>query len=460
MMLNQKDLVNYLGSLAARFAPDYWQRLESSQLAKRLFHGAFWSLMAAVITRMANLIASVVVARLLGKEGFGEYGIIQSTVGMFGMFAGFGLGLTAMKYVAEFRRKDPVKAGRILGISALVVSVSGSILCIALLILSPWLASRTLAAPQLVGPLRIGALLMLITAFNGAQTGALMGLEAFKAIARVNLYAGLLTLPFVVYGVVFFGLEGALWGLVAGAAVNWLLNHLVLRREAANFGIPLTFKGCLEERQVLWSFSLPAVLSSMLAAPINWVCNTLLVNQPNGYAEMGILNAANQWFAVLLFVPGVLARYTIPVLSERLGSDDKAVCRKVLRYSVCLNAAVVIPLVIIGCVASRYIMGIYGPGFAEHRGVIIVALLTAGVLAIQMPMGQMTAASGRMWTEICMNLGWALLFCAGTWLWVSHGALGLTSARLVAYVMHTFWTAGFIVWLFRQRQASASFMQK
>jgi O-antigen/teichoic acid export membrane protein len=444
-------VLNYLGSLASRLAPRYWQLVETNPLARRLAGGAFWSLTAAVITRLANLAASVVVARLLGKEGFGEYGIIQSTISMFGMFAGFGLGLTATKYVAEFRQSDPAKAGRILGISTLVVSVSGTFLCIALLTFSPWLASRTLAAPQLAGPLRIGALLMLITAFNGAQTGALMGLEAFKVIARVNLYAGLLTLPFVVTGVVFLGLEGALWGLVAGAVVNWVLNHLVLRRETIRAGIPLTFKDCLRERQVVWAFSLPAVLSSMLAAPVNWVCNTLLVNQPNGYAEMGIVNAANQWFSALLFLPGVLARYTIPVLSERLGSEDRTACRKILRYSTGLNAAVVIPLVLVGCLASRYIMAIYGPGFSDHWAVAVAALLTAAVLAIQMPMGQMTAASGRMWMETCMNLGWALLFCGATWLWVSYGALGLTSARLVAYVAHTAWTAGFVVWILRQK---------
>jgi len=38
---------------------------------------------------------------LLGTVGFGELGVIQSTVGMFGVFAGLGLGMTATKYVAS-----------------------------------------------------------------------------------------------------------------------------------------------------------------------------------------------------------------------------------------------------------------------------------------------------------------------------------------------------------------------
>lgn len=49
------------------------------------------------------LVVTVTVARLLGNAVCGELGIIQSTVGMFGVFAGFGLRVTATKHVAEFR---------------------------------------------------------------------------------------------------------------------------------------------------------------------------------------------------------------------------------------------------------------------------------------------------------------------------------------------------------------------
>jgi len=57
----------------------------------------FWSMAGAVISRGLMLVASIFVARMLGKTGFGELGMIQSTVGMFGVFAGFGLGLNCNK---------------------------------------------------------------------------------------------------------------------------------------------------------------------------------------------------------------------------------------------------------------------------------------------------------------------------------------------------------------------------
>src|SRR5216683_7526188 len=83
-----------------------WDRLEASPMGYRLARGAFWSLVGTVLSRGLGLAAGIFVARTLGKEGFGQFGIIRGTVEMFGIFAGFGLGLTATKYVAELRQTD------------------------------------------------------------------------------------------------------------------------------------------------------------------------------------------------------------------------------------------------------------------------------------------------------------------------------------------------------------------
>src|SRR5512135_1086120 len=77
-----------------------WDRIRSSSLGYRLAHGAFWSMTGAGVSQAMMLLSSIVVARILGRQQFGEFGIINNTIGMFGIFAGFGLGMTATKYVA------------------------------------------------------------------------------------------------------------------------------------------------------------------------------------------------------------------------------------------------------------------------------------------------------------------------------------------------------------------------
>ena len=94
------------------------ERIQKHPIAYRLFRGASWSLASTLISRFLGLAAAVVVARFLGKEGFGKLGIVQQALSTLGWFAGLGMGYTATKYIAEFRAKDPAKAGRVIGLTS------------------------------------------------------------------------------------------------------------------------------------------------------------------------------------------------------------------------------------------------------------------------------------------------------------------------------------------------------
>lgn len=432
-----------MGFPLQRFSSKFNELSYGHGLGPRLAQGTFWSLLGALGSRGLGIFAAIMVARLLGKEGFGELGIIQSTVEMFGVFAGFGMGLTATKYVAEFRTANPVKAGRIMALSGLVALFSGLLMALGLIILAPWLALKTLAAPQLSGMLQISSGMLFLSAVTGAQTGALAGFESFKALAKINLVTGLASVPLKVGGVYLAGLSGVLWGMLAMQGLNWLLNHLALKKEARRMGVPLGLKQCHREWQVLWQFSLPAVMAGSMVGPVTWICNAMLVNRPDGYAEMGLFNAANQWWAALLFLPGVIAQVVLPILSERLADQDKFNSGKILASSIKLNAAVTLPIVLLGCLLSPYIMKLYGESFESGWPTLVVVLLTAGLLAIQTPVGNILAASGRMWLGFIMNIGWGLSFVLITWLLVDFGALGLSLSRGASYMLHAIWTFGF-----------------
>jgi len=269
--------------------------MPAGSLRARFTLGVFWSLAGAVISRGFTLGASIVCARFLGKSGFGELGMIQSTVGTFGILAGLGLGLTATKYVAEFRDHDPAKVGLILALSALAALFSSAIMAALLIAMSFFLARNMFAAPHLAGPLAAGAGLVFLGALNGAQTGALAGFEAFQTIARVNIWAGLSSFPLIGIGVWHWGLRGAVWGMVAAMAINWVLNNRALRQENSRSGISYDFAGSHREWRVLHKFSLRAFLASIVVGPVLWVCNMLLVHQQNGYSQLGLYAAADRW---------------------------------------------------------------------------------------------------------------------------------------------------------------------
>jgi len=422
------------------FMRPFWDRVRTSNIGYRLAHGAFWSTIGAGLPQALMLVTSIIIARILGREHFGEYGIVFSTVGMFNVVAGFGLGTTATKYVAELRHTDSARTGRIIAMSILVAIGTGLLASVILLCIAPLLARQTLASTHISPYLRIGTGLILFGAINGAQVGALAGFEAFKVIARINLVAGIFSFPLILAGAYFIGLPGALAGQVVAQAVTCLINNLALRKLARESGIPLGYAGCWQERSVLVRFSLPAVLSGIMVSPVNWVCAAILVNQPHGYSEMGIFNAANSWQKAILFIPASIGAITLPILSQLHGANERKEYRKTLAYNVILNGGAALTTFAMVSIFSKVIMRSYGPSFEIGYGVLILLCFSSVLISVDSVIGNAIASANKMWFAFVFNTMWGIAYIAFVFVFVPRfGAMGLALANVSAYLLHTFW---------------------
>lgn len=410
-------------------------RLPADSLRARFAKGIFWSVVGIVIVQSLTLLSSVVTARLLGKVGFGELGIVVSTVGMFGAFAGLGLAITANKHVAELRKDDPERAGRIIGMSSLVAVISGGGMSAVLFVAAPYLAEYTINAPRLTMELRIGCGLLLFNALMGAQTGALSGFEAFKTIAKANLVRGLLSFPVIIAGVYFFGLRGAVTGQVAAVFFGWVINHVALRMEARKAGVPVSYRGIRSELPILYSFSLPATLGGAVVGPALWASRAFLVNEPGGYADMGIFNAAIRFQLLLTLIGSSIGAPLLPLLASREGSSSTVLNRVNIlsSWSIALFPALVL-------ICFPEIIGlVFGADFsgqAEQRTLILVMAFTC-VLMYKDGLGRLLATNNLMWWGFFSNLLWAVLLVAGSVYLVRFGAVGLAASFALAYVLNT-----------------------
>ena len=416
------------------------RRLEASPLAYRLARGTFWTMSGAVIIRSSGLAASILVARILGREGFGRLGIIQSTVAIFQVFAGFGLGLTATKYVSEFRIRDPQRAGRIIGFSHLVATVAGSAMSILLFLASGWLARRSLAAPELAPILRIAAPMLLLSSINGSQIGALSGFEAFKDIARVDLIAGIATFPLMVVGTFAAGLAGATGALVTTTLVNCALSHYFLRIRAHQHRVPVTYSGP-HDWGLLWRFTVPALISGIMGPPVIWMGNALLVNRSGGYAAMGVFNAGSQWQAVLMFVPSLMMQAVLPIMSSAHADGvTTSDFQRTLGMTQSAMVAMAFPLATIFMFSSGLIMRFYGRGFQNGESVLIGVVASGLIQCIGAATGPAIQARGMMWTALLINGSWGLTYLVFVYLTVARlGANSLAYGAAVSYLILTLW---------------------
>jgi O-antigen/teichoic acid export membrane protein len=416
-----------------------WDRVERSDLGSRMARGVFWSIGGSLISRGLMLTASVMLARLMGREVYGEFGMIRSTLNTFLTFAGFGLGVTATKHVAEFRRRDPDRAGRIIVISELFALGTGLLVSLGLCIFAPWVASHTINAPQLTEELRISAVVLLLNGLNGAQTGALAGFEAFKAIAQINFLVGILSFPTLIFGAYYGGLRGCIYALCVNISINWILNHLALRKEAKQHHIRFSAKGCMREWPILWKFSLPVTLSGILVCPVLWTCNAILVKQPGGYGQMGMYDAANQWQGALLFIPSVVGQIALPLLASLTCDNDQDKYRQILKYNIIINvcAAFLVALPIAGFAPA--IMRTYGNKFVEGARALSLLSMSTVLISLNNVVGQAIVSKGLMWIGLLFNVIWACSILTLSWLLVhkGYGVTGLAMANFISYSVHS-----------------------
>jgi len=424
------------------------ERIRSSPYGRRLASGSFWVFSGTAISKVMTWLAIICVARILGRKTFGEMGIIQNTMNMFLVFAAFNMSYTTTKYVAENRQRDPVRAGRIMSLSLMFCAITGLIFTLIVVALSPQLSQRMLNAPQLAGPLALGAVVIFLGALNATQAGSLAGFEDFRSSAMVNMVSGFLGFPLLVGGAYYGGLRGVVLGMLLQVLCLFVGNHWAVNRCIRRAGIEESYASCFQEIPVILSFSLPGMLNGLVCAPVTWVCAVWLVNTPSGYDEMGIYNAANQLQILVLYLSGILGTVALPVLASLNGIEKGRQFRKILRWQVWLNGTVTACSASLMAALSGFVMSWYGSGFQQGRWVLVLLCISSVFTSVGGVYGIVMASLDRLWIALALRAIWAIamLLVAGPAV-KYYGALGLAQATLLANIVHMGIQALCIHWL-------------
>ncbi len=408
-------------------------------LLSRITQGVFWSVLGTGSARLFSLAATTVTARLLGKDAFGALGMVQNTLGFLGVFAGFGLGLTATRYVAELKGRDPRRCGRLIALFHLSALLCGGTMTLLLILAAPGLARHALNAPHLGFTLQLGAPLLVISALLGVQTGSLSGFQALRAIARINIWQGALALPLTLILVYFAGLNGGALSLVFAALIGVALSFPALIKEFQAFDVKADYRRCWTEYRALWRFSLPAVVAASMHSPLIWAAQTILVRQPGGYAEMGLFHAAAKLQVLIMFVSPAVYLVSGPLLAEIYGSRDRRHFARAVNVNLKATWALALPVGFLLIGASPWLLGLFGPAFREGRAISAMLIAVAVLNLANDALGQTMVSSGRMWAGCTLYLTWGLALVTAAWAFIpAMGAAGLALAYFLAYACQTF----------------------
>ena len=397
----------------------------------RLINDAFWALLANLIGKGLPFIAGIFVARLLGSEAYGEFGLIKSSLMSIALFSSFGLGITATKFIAEIVNKDKQSAKYVERICNIITLISSLILATAVFIFAHPIAT-ILKAPHIVGILRLSSIAIVFNAINTTQNGILAGLGAFKVIARNSTWSGLFSFVVTVSLTYFYDLEGAVIVLCLYLSFNCVVNRKSIKRLLPIEKASMTnyHKGTLHK---IVSFSFPIALQESTFSIASWLNAFILITYCS-YSEYGIYTAAVQWFSVMLFIPGALRNVALSNLSA---SPDMQSKKTALNRLLLINfTSTFIPFLIVVMLAS-YIASFYGNSFNGLAPILVIMAFTAVINSLSNVFTQELISINQNWYLFYTRLLRDMITLFVVYLCLSQYDGGALSVAVVSLVWQT-----------------------
>lgn len=148
-------------------------------LHSKLFQDSFWSVFGNGLGSAFLLAAGVLIARILGSEMYGEYGVVKSTMFSIAAFSSFGLGVSSTKYVAQYVAENKQYLRSLISSCYAITACSSGLFASVLLIFAAPL-SEWLGTPGIVVPFRFLGIIVVCRSINITQLGILSGLKKFK----------------------------------------------------------------------------------------------------------------------------------------------------------------------------------------------------------------------------------------------------------------------------------------
>lgn len=415
---------------------DRMRDLVSSPLGFRVFKAIIFGVGGAVLSRIIIMLSQIIIARMLGKQEYGQFSLINNTVNMFVLFAGMGLGATLLRYTAIYYKEQKEKASQFITTLTTVCLCLASLISLFVFILSSSLSNWLIGNDTMTVLFQITSITVLLSALAEIGRSILQGMEKYRLIAIIQIVSGFLGLPILFMMSKSFNIKNAIIWFLLLQLIGFLMIIVVLVKELFKQKIKFSIKWNSELLEVITSFTVPAFVSSFFVIPVMWYANSLLARHI-GFEEVAIFAVSFQWLNILTYIPSQLGQvkpiYT-DLHAKRKFLDLKNLILKMTKSSLVL----VIPAAAFLIIMSKHILLFYGKVYVDGQNVFILMIITALFIAMQSQIGAVLQAIGKMWQGLMLNIIWAFNLIVLLYLLLDYGALGFSIAYMISYIIHAF----------------------
>lgn len=402
---------------------------------KELINNSFWSVGGAIASKGLLFLVWILVGRILGSASYGEFGIIRNTVLMFATFSGFGLGLTATKFVSEYMHRDRNMVVTTINVTYFFGIFMGILISVLFYLFSQQL-SVTLKAPQLLFDLKICSIILFFSSLNGIQIGILQGFQKFKEIAKVNIIQSIICFPLYILGAIYFGVHGAVIAFLVSYILICILCSFFIKDIFAKNNITFSFLSVKKGFSILYTYSLPTFISGLMVSPIKWICDTILISSA-GFKSMGIFTAALTFNNIVMVMASMISGPLLTTLASKKDNENKTdvnIERFNLLFPWYLSILISLPLIYFFEIGHS----MFGDSYEvmEFRPTFIVALFFTIIMMFKEGLTRIVAVNNLQWWSLFSNLIWGLSLVTFVYFYVGIDSTTMAIGYTLAYSLN------------------------
>jgi O-antigen/teichoic acid export membrane protein len=178
-----------------------------------------------------QVLKSKIIAVLLGTNGIGVLGLLNSTVELISRFTNFGLSLSGVKEIAAANStENQTQVAVTTTIIRRLVWITGFLGSICMLVLSPWLSHITFGNQDYTYAFIWISITLLLNQLSAGQLVILQGMRKLKYLAKANMLGTLLGLIFTVPLYYFWGLDGIVPGIIVTSIIAVVLSWVYSKK--------------------------------------------------------------------------------------------------------------------------------------------------------------------------------------------------------------------------------------
>lgn len=405
-------------------------------MAFRFFlNASFFTLIAAVASRGAIFAANIFLARNFTQETFGLISFAYLTALNLGGFASSGMAQTSSKIIGNSIRDDPknidLSIGVVLRVGFWLILFVSFLVAVGSDVLSHALDKES-NQEELSVLLKIAAGILFFTAAANVLQNTLFVLDQYKSAAFISIVSCILMLSMLAVALSSNNSKFSLIALGLAGLIQFFGEIFFLRKFYNNQNYA---KAQLVDRRkvraALFKFLKPALLVSVIGAPIHWACMTMLARGQNGMEQLAFFNAAFQFYLIVLFFPSAIGNMSISIFSKtKFGASTKKVFIGVIGLVFLAGLFVGAPLAVFPEVATYF----YGASYTSIEPVIKTLAIAAVIAGISISLQQYLAAQSFAWINLGTASIYSVFYLALTFLFVNNslGAKGVADAILTS----------------------------